>query len=125
MIYTVRCTEKRPMTNFQIVVNTHWQQFKLLKIKIQQKKKVKESLSLSSSYLSGQNSCVPTEKCETNISIKTVSSSSSITHFQFLLTLDWIYTVHSVQGSSLEQGAIDFDVRQKFIYFRQLKEILF
>ena len=76
-------------------------------------REVKESLSWSSSYLSRKCSWVPIEKCETDISVKTVSSSSSITRVQFLLTLDWINTVHRVQGSSLEQGAIDFDVRQK------------
>ena len=113
MICTVKFTENRLLTNFQIVANAHWQQFKQFKIKIQQTREVKESLSWSSSYLSRKCSWVPIEKCETDISVKTVSSSSSITRVQFLLTLDWINTVHRVQGSSLEQGAIDFDVRQK------------
>ena len=56
---------------------------------------------------------VPTEKCETEISIKKGSSSPSIKRTKFLLTLARASTVHKVQGLSLEQGVIDFDLQKQ------------
>ena len=68
---------------------------------------------MRSSYLGRQNSGVPIEKCETEISIKKGSLSTSIKCTQFPLTLSWASTVHKVQGLSLEQGAIDFNLQKQ------------
>ena len=65
------------------------------------------------SYLGRQNSRVPIEKCETEISIKKGSASPSILHTQFPLTLAWAANVHMVQGLSLEQVVIDFDLQKQ------------
>ena len=66
-----------------------------------------------SSYLGRHNSWVAIEKCETEIPLKKASASPSIKQTQFLLTLAWASTVHKVQGLSLEQGLIDFDLRKQ------------
>ena len=39
-----------------------------------------------------------------------VSAPPSIKHTQFPLTLACASTVHKVQGLSLDQGAVDFDL---------------
>ena len=70
------------------------------------------SKAMRSSYLSRQKSWVPIEKCETEVSIKKGSASPSIKRTQFPLTLTWESTVHKVQGLSLEQGLIDFDLEK-------------
>ena len=81
------------------------------------------SKAMRSSYLDRQNSWVPTEKCETEISIKKGSASpdynkegvniASIKHTQFLLTLAWASTVHKVRVLSLGQGVIDFVLQKQ------------
>ena len=71
------------------------------------------SKAMRSSYLGRQNSWVPIEKCETEISIKKGSTSPYIKRTQFMLTLAWASTVHKVLGLSLEQGVIDFDLRKQ------------
>ena len=68
---------------------------------------------MRSSYLGRHNSWVAIEKCETEIPLKKGSASPSIKRTQFLLTLAWVSTVHKVQGLSLEQGVIDFDLRKQ------------
>ena len=67
---------------------------------------------MQSSYLGRQNSRIPIEKCKTEISIKKGSASPSIKRTQFLLTLAWASTLHKVQGLSLEQCVIDFDLQK-------------
>ena len=47
------------------------------------------SEAMRSSYLGGQKSWVPIEKCETEISVKKGSASPSINRTQFPLTLAW------------------------------------
>ena len=49
-----------------------------------------------SPYLRRQNSWIPIEKCEADISIKKRSPSPSIERFQFPLTLSRASTVHNV-----------------------------
>ena len=70
-----------------------------------------------SSYLGRQNSSVPIEKYETQISIKKGwSASLSIKCAQFSLTLAWAYVFHKVQGLSLEQEVTDCDLRMEKIF---------
>ena len=69
--------------------------------------------TMRSSYLGRQNSWVPIEKCEAEIPIKKASESPSIKRTKFPFTLAWASTVHEVQGLSLEQGIIDFDLRKQ------------
>ena len=71
------------------------------------------SEAMRSSYLGGQKSWVPIEKCETEISVKKGSASPSINRTQFPLTLAWASTVHEVQGLSLVQAVIDFDLQKQ------------
>ena len=68
---------------------------------------------MRSSYLGRQNSWVPIEKCETEISIKEGSALPSIKCTQFPLTLTWPFTVHKVHSLGLEQVVIDFDLRKQ------------
>ena len=67
---------------------------------------------MRSCYLGKQISWVPVEKCEADILIKKGLASPFIKRTQFPLTLAWICTVHKVQGLSLQQGIIDFDLRK-------------
>ena len=68
---------------------------------------------MKSSYLGRQNSWVPIEKRETDISIKKGSALPSIKRTQFPLTLAWASTVHKVRVLSLEQAVIDFDLQKQ------------
>ena len=68
---------------------------------------------MKSSYLGRQNSWVPIEKREADISIKKGSALPSIKFTQFPLTLAWASTVHKVRGLSLEQAVIDFDLQKQ------------
>ena len=68
--------------------------------------------AMRSSYFGRQNCWVAIEKCETEIQTKKGSASPSIKQTQFHLTLVWASTVHKVQGLSLEEGVIDFDLRK-------------
>ena len=71
---------------------------------------------MTSSYLGRQYSWVPIEKTETEISIKKGSASPSIKRTQFPLTLAWAFTVHKVQGLSLEKGVIDFNLQKQKLF---------
>ena len=68
------------------------------------------SKAMTSSYLGRQNCWVPIEKSETVTSLKKGSALPSIMRTQLLLTLTWAFTVHKVQGLSLAQGVIYFDL---------------
>ena len=65
---------------------------------------------LRSSYLSRQSFRVAIENCEGEIPIKKISASPSIKRTQFPLTLVWASIFHNVQGLSLEQGVINYDL---------------
>ena len=69
--------------------------------------------AIRSSYLGRKSYSFPIEKCEPKIAIKKGSSSPSIKRKQFPLILAWASTVHQVQGLSLEQRVIDFDLRKQ------------
>ena len=64
-------------------------------------------------YLGKRNSWVPLKKFETEIPIRRGSTYPSIKRTQFPLRLSRASTVHKVQGLSLEQGVIDFDLRKQ------------
>ena len=77
--------------------------------------------AMRSSHVGWQSSWVPTEKCETEISVKNGSALPAIKCTQFPLTLAWASTVHKVQGLSLEQGVVDFDLhKQKLLLWVNL-----
>ena len=49
-------------------------------------------------------------------SVKKRTASPSIKCTQFLLSLAWASTVNKVQGLSLEQGIIDFDLLKQKLF---------
>ena len=71
------------------------------------------SKTMRSFYLGRQNSWVPFEKCETEISIKKRSPSPFILRTQFSLTLARASTAHKFQGLSLEQDVTEFDLQNQ------------
>ena len=68
---------------------------------------------MKSSHFARQNSWVPIEKCETEISIKKDSIFLFIKRTEFSLTLAWASAVPKVQVLSLGQVVSDLDVRQQ------------
>ena len=61
-----------------------------------------------------QQSCfVPSQKCDADIPICKGSISPSIKRTQFPIMLPWACTIHKVQGSSLEEGIVNFDFQKQ------------
>ena len=62
------------------------------------------------------NCVVPIEKCEADIPVSNGSVSPSIKRNQFLLALSWTCRIHEVQGLSLNEGVVNFDLQnQKYL----------
>ena len=56
---------------------------------------------------------VPIQKCEVSFPIKKNKPNRSIKRTQFPLVLSWACTVHKVQGLSLKDGVISFDLQRQ------------
>ena len=54
------------------------------------------------------------EKCETKIPTKKGAPSPSTKRTHFPLVLSWTTTVHKVQGLSLDEGVVDFNLREQW-----------
>ena len=114
-ILTVNIDIQHSLFNGQtgIIRHTEFTQGSVFKVYVKFCNEQSGSKAMRSSYLNREKSWVPIEKCETETSIKKGSASPSIKRTQFPLTLAWAFTVHKVQGLSLEQGVIDFDLRKQ------------
>ena len=95
---------------------------KLLKLKIGAKVMLTANVDIRDRLINGQTGNVEyiefvqflvIEKCETEIPIKKGFTSSSIRRTRLPLTLAWASTVRKVQGLSLEQGVVDFDLQNQ------------
>ena len=66
------------------------------------------------------NCVVRIEKCEADIPISKGSVSPCIKRTQFPLALSWACMIHKVQGLSLNEGAVSFELRKQK-YFGPVK----
>ena len=66
------------------------------------------------------NCVVRIEKCEADIPISKGSDSPCIKRTQFPLALSWACMIHKVQGLSLNEGAVSFELRKQK-YFGPVK----
>ena len=61
-----------------------------------------------------QRNLVPTQKYEKTFPIKKNKLQPSIKRTQFPLVLSWSFTVHKVQGLSLSDGVISYELQKSF-----------
>ena len=66
-----------------------------------------------SDHFAQHNCFVPLQKCDADIPICKGSISSIIKRTQFLLMLSWTCTIHKVQGLSLKEGVVNFDIQDQ------------
>ena len=66
--------------------------------------------TMQSDIIARQQHLVPIQKCEVSFLIKKNTPNPSIKRTQFPLVLSWACTVHKVQGLSLKEGVISFDL---------------
>ena len=64
-------------------------------------------------HFAQQNCFVPLQTCDADIPICKGSISPSIKWTQFPLMLSWACTIHKVQGWSLEEGVVNFDLQRQ------------
>ena len=64
----------------------------------------------ASSLLSRQHCCVGIQKCGTEIPTNKRATSLSTKRTQFPIVLSWVSTVHKVQGLSLDESVLDFNL---------------
>ena len=60
-----------------------------------------------------QHCSVPLQKCDSDIPVCKGSISSIIKRTQFPLMSSWECTIHKVQGLSLEEGVVNFDLQKQ------------
>ena len=77
---------------------------------------------MSTGFFAKQNSCAPIEKTESSIRIPSKSGVPPvIRRTQFPLMLAWACTVHKVQGLTLEEIVVNFDLlKQKQFNYGQM-----
>ena len=69
--------------------------------------------TMQSDIIGRQQHLVPIQKCEVSFPIKNNKPNPSIKRTQFPLVLSWACTVHKVQGLSLKEGVISFDLQRQ------------
>ena len=72
--------------------------------------------AIMSNQITRAKCVVPIEKCEVDIPISKGSVSPCIRRTQFPLALSWTCTIHKVQGLSLNEGVVRFELK-KHKYF--------
>ena len=60
-----------------------------------------------------ENGLVPIEKVDADIPIVRGTLCPTFKRIQFPSALSWAYTIHRVQGLSVEQGAVSFDLKKQ------------
>ena len=60
-----------------------------------------------------QNNWLPIKKCDTSIFIGNSSGSLSIKRTQFLIRLSWACTMHKVQGLTIPQAVVSFELEKR------------
>ena len=76
--------------------------------------------AIMSNQITRAKCVVPIEKCEVDIPISKGSVSPCIKRTQFPLALSWACMIHKVQGLSLNEGAVSFELRKQK-YFGPVK----
>ena len=69
--------------------------------------------AMLSDHPAQQNCIVPSQKSDPDIPIWKGSISPIIKRTQFPLMLSWACTIHKVQGLSLEEGVVNFDLQKQ------------
>ena len=69
--------------------------------------------TMQSDIIGRQQHLVPIQKCEVSFPIKKNKPNPSIKRTQFPLVLSWECTVHKVQGLTLKEGVISFDLQKQ------------
>ena len=69
--------------------------------------------AIMSNQFTRTNCAVPIEKCEADIPISKGSVSPCIKRTQFPLALSWACAIHKVQGWSLNEGIVSFELQKQ------------
>ena len=68
---------------------------------------------ISTNRLAIQNNWVPIKRCDTSIFIGNSSGSLSIKRTQFPIRLSWACTMYEVQGLTIPQAVVSFDLEKQ------------